>query len=165
MSETTLKAMQQATEAYDEAQKNLDAAGDVLKAAISAYTEAVAKLVHAELLSMSWHPVTGRGAHSLLEVDRPESGVLDEILRAVDACSRYGVSSDSHTFDSIHVQTLPSTWNHPKCLRVEKASLTKIGYKIERPAGDARKKMAALLKKHELTPEQLEELLKNQGAK
>ncbi len=163
-SEPILKAMQQAAAAYDEAQKKLNDAESVLCSAIEAYTKSVAKLVHAELLTLDWHSVEGRGARSELEVNRPTSGVLNEILHNVDHNSRYGAGGDSCGFDGVRVREVPSSWRGPDRLRVEKASLIKIGYKVKRTDNDARKKMVALLKKHELTPEQLEELLKR-GAK
>ena len=144
--------------AADDLKLREEAAREKATKAAEKYKAAITEHVYELLRGLTWKKFTGCGSRSELEADLPANHELVQIDGNLCNC---GLPTYRMHFGPVCFRIYNRGWNSSgKYLRVDKGSLEKIGIKMKRSVNKDRQKMSKLLAKHDVTPEQLEELLK-----
>jgi len=122
------------------------------------YKAAITEHVYELLRGLEWKKFTGRGSRGELEADLPAK---HELVQINDNLCNCGLPTYRTHFGSVCFRIYNKGWHSSgKYVRADKASLVKIGIKLKRAVNKDRQKMSKMLAEHDVTPEELQKLLK-----
>jgi len=133
------------------------AAREEVTRAAEKYRAAIAEHVHELLRGLVWKKSFGHGSKGKLVADLPKGHELTKIDSDLCGCgyAHYLI------FGPVSFHIYSRGWgSQDRYVQASKECLEKIGIKMKRSVNKDRQKMSRLLAKHDVTPEELEELLK-----